>query len=93
MQNSWLDRHRHIIFIFLLLLALAGLTMFYLQQPNQQVIDILATEVTATTTHTPTLEPTATATPAPVRVYITGAIEHPDVYFLPRGSIIKDIIE
>ncbi|MDM8527885.1 helix-hairpin-helix domain-containing protein [Anaerolineales bacterium HSG24] len=92
MQSNWLDHNRHIIFILLLMLVVAGMSLFYLQQPSQEVIDIRAPEATATVTDTPTPEPTATSTPAPVRVYITGAVENPDVYFLPQGSIIKDII-
>ena len=47
----------------------------------------------------PTAEPTpaptatATATPGPVRVYISGAILDSDVYELPPGSIVGDLVE
>ncbi len=34
----------------------------------------------------------ATPTPVPIRVYVSGAVRQPDVYELPRGSIIKDAI-
>lgn len=36
------------------------------------------------------VEPTPAPTPAPIRVYISGAVRQPDVYMLPPGSIIKD---
>jgi len=36
--------------------------------------------------------PGATRTPAPLRVYVSGAVAQPDVYTLPAGSIVKDAI-
>jgi len=33
-----------------------------------------------------------TPTPAPLRVYVTGAVVHPDVYLLATGSIIRDAL-
>lgn len=88
-NNTWLDRNRQIIFIFLLVIALGGAGVFYFRQPAQGPVEILPkVEAIATT------EPGATPspTPAPVRVYVTGAVINPDVYFLPFGSIIKDAI-
>ena len=86
-----LDRNRHIIFIALLFIAFGGAGIFYLRQPTPTPIEILPVdETTATATSAPTSAPTAT--PAPVRVYVTGAVAHSDVYFLPQGSIIKDAI-
>ncbi|MGC8839608.1 MAG: helix-hairpin-helix domain-containing protein, partial [Anaerolineae bacterium] len=35
---------------------------------------------------------TATPTPGPLRVYVSGAVRAPDVYLLPPGSIVKDAI-
>jgi competence protein ComEA len=46
--------------------------------------------VLSTATAAPTLGPTAT--PLPLQVYVTGAVEQPDVYPLPHGSIVKDAI-
>lgn len=41
----------------------------------------------------PTPTPHPTPTPAPIRVYVSGAVAHPDVYQLPPGSIVKDAVE
>jgi competence protein ComEA len=44
-----------------------------------------------------TPEPTSTLppspTPAPIRVYVSGAVQSPAVYELPRGSIVQDAVE
>jgi competence protein ComEA len=39
----------------------------------------------------PTLDP-ATPTPAPINVYVSGAVNKPDVYALPAGSLVKDAV-
>lgn len=41
----------------------------------------------------PSATPGPTATVQPLRVYITGAILRPDVYSLPPGSIVRDLVE
>jgi competence protein ComEA len=41
----------------------------------------------------PTPTPFPSSTPAPIRVHVSGAVRHPDVYELPPGSIVKDAIE
>jgi len=33
-----------------------------------------------------------TPTPGLLRVYVSGAVQHPDVYLLPPGSIVKDAL-
>lgn len=88
MNGTWLDRNRHLIFGLLLLMTLVGAGLFYWWQPAQSSVEI----VTAVTSPTPTATLAPTATPAPVRVYVTGAVVKSDVYFLPAGSIIKDAI-
>jgi competence protein ComEA len=94
MSGSWLDRNRHLVFITLLVLSAGGAALFYLRQPSPTTVEIQP--VVATATAPPTISPsptfTSTPIPAPVRVYVTGAIAHSDVYFLPAGSIIKDAI-
>jgi competence protein ComEA len=40
----------------------------------------------------PTPPPTPTPTPAPLRVYVSGAVQTPEVYFLPPGSLVRDAI-
>ncbi|MBI5568263.1 MAG: helix-hairpin-helix domain-containing protein [Chloroflexi bacterium] len=39
----------------------------------------------------PTLDP-ATPTPALINVYVSGAVNQPDVYALPVGSLVKDAV-
>lgn len=39
----------------------------------------------------PTLDP-ATPTPALINVYVSGAVNKPDVYTLPLGSLVKDAV-
>ena len=39
----------------------------------------------------PTLDP-ATPTPALINVYVSGAVNKPDVYTLPPGSLVKDAV-
>jgi competence protein ComEA len=41
----------------------------------------------------PTVEPTALPTPAPVRVYVSGAVATPGVYTLPPRSLVNDAIK
>ncbi len=88
MNSSWLDRNRHLIFTFLLLLAVGGVTVFYWQQPSPTPVELLPAETTATSPSTPL----PSSTPATVRVYVTGAVVNSDVYILPKGGIIKDAI-
>jgi len=40
----------------------------------------------------PTVEP-PTPTPATINVYVSGAVQNPDVYTLPLNAIVKDAIE
>ena len=91
MSETWLDRNRTAIFAALVLVTVAGATLFYLRQPSREPIELLPAEPTATQLPSPTPEPTFT--PAPIRIYITGAVSNSDVYLLPFGSIIKDAVE
>ncbi|MCB0190995.1 MAG: helix-hairpin-helix domain-containing protein [Anaerolineae bacterium] len=92
MNSTWLDQNRHLVFGLLSVLAVGGAGVFYWQQPAQSSIEILSVEPTVTATDLVST-PMPTTTPAPVRVYITGAVANSDVYFLPSGSIIKDAID
>ncbi len=97
MEDTWLDRNRNLVFAIIALVAAGGAAIFYIGQPTAEPIAIAPVEETstpeATAEPTATPLPTETPTPAPVRVYITGAVVNSDVYFLPAGSIIKDVIE
>ena len=86
-MSDWLERNRGFILVTLINLALMGSLVFWLRRPVSTPIEIVM----------PTSSPPATAaptfTPSPLRVYVTGAVLHPDVYRLPPGSIVKDAIE
>jgi competence protein ComEA len=106
-MNNWLERHKGIVFGFLLLVTLIGGGIFYLRQPDPPPLEIDAPEPTATATEvvaevvvdtptslpTPIVLPTSTATPSPLRIYVTGEVHSPNVYYLPPGSIIRDALD
>jgi len=79
-----------VVFILLSLVATVGGLVFVWRQPSTEPIEILPAEASATPIPSPTALPTAT--PAPLRIYITGAVVNSDVYYLPPGSIIRDAI-
>ncbi|MGD9046750.1 MAG: ComEA family DNA-binding protein [Anaerolineae bacterium] len=81
-MDQWPERYRGILFFGLIVLALAALVLFQVLRPSSQPI-ILSTS-------TPLPTPDATPTPHPLRVYVSGAVQHPDVYTLPPDSIVKD---
>lgn len=91
-SSTWLDRNRHLVFGFMIILSLAGVGVFYLRQPGEAEAELFAPSPTDVIVSTATPLPLPTATPAPVRVYVTGAVSNSDVYYLPAGSIIKDAI-
>lgn len=93
MNSTWLDQNRNLVFGVLSLLAIGGAGVFYWQQPAPSSIELLPAENPTVTATNPVVPPTPTATPAPVRIYVTGAVANSDVYFLPSGSIIKDAID
>ncbi|MCL7455459.1 MAG: helix-hairpin-helix domain-containing protein, partial [Anaerolineae bacterium] len=74
--------HRGLLF-FLLMLAILAVIVF-LQVPRPQDI-VLPTQ-------TPLPTPQSTPTPHPLRVYVSGAVRQPDVYFLVADSIVKDAV-
>ncbi len=82
---DWLERYRGYILIVLLNLVVLGGMFFFLRRPEPEPVTILPPEPTAT--------PLPTPTPKPLRVYVSGAVAHPDVYELPCDSIVKDAVE
>lgn len=73
--------------VFLIIIGAIALFIIYsiLKRPEPSAASL-------TITLQPRLIPTATASPVSIEVYITGAISKPDVYALPTGSIVKDLI-
>lgn len=83
-MDQWLDRYRGILFFGLIVVALAAVVLFQILRPSSQPIML--------STSTPLPSPEATPTARPLRVYVSGAVQHPDVYTLPPDSIVKDAV-
>ena len=81
---SFLDRYRTAITFGLVAAMGAGFIVFAMRQPPPGAIEVVLPPATAT--------PAPTATPGPIRVYVCGAVQQPDVYSLPAGSLVKDAI-
>lgn len=91
-MEGWLERHRAYITVALLAVILPGATLLWLKRPQPAPVVISTPVPTPTLTLVLTPTPAPTATPLPVRVYVTGAVVHSDVYLLPAGSIVKDAL-
>jgi competence protein ComEA len=77
---------RAILFFVCVLAAALGLAVFEGRQR-----DAVPLALTPSVSPAPTrTEPTPT--PGLLRVYVSGAVQHPDVYLLPPGSIVKDAL-
>lgn len=80
-----LDRFRNLIFIVLILAILGGVVLLLTNRPAPVTITILPPD--------PTVTAIPTATPSPVRVYVTGAVQKPlAIYELPYGSRVEAAI-
>jgi len=86
-MDGWIERYRGYIMLTLCNIVLLGAVVLLLRRPPSIQGPVLQI---ATAPPTPTSRPTST--PAPLRVYVSGAVAHPDVYQLPPGSIVKDAL-
>jgi competence protein ComEA len=84
-MNNGLARYRGYILVTVINLVILGGVIFFWRRPPQPEFTIA--------TPPPTVTPLPTSTPCPLRVYVSGAVAHPDVYELPSASIVKDAIE
>jgi len=66
------------------LLGLAGLIFFQARSTSSPAVLL--------STASPEPTPGPTATPRPLRVYVSGAVRRPDVYSLPPDAIVKDAL-
>ena len=82
--KSWLERYRGLLFFLLVVAVLAAVVIFQTLSAGSRspLLESL----------TPAPSPQATATPSPLRVYVSGAVQKPDVYTLPPDSIVKDAV-
>ncbi len=83
--NGGWERYRGYIILSLTFLAVLGGVFFWQRRPEPAAIEVIPPP--------PTDTPAPTATPPPLRIYVCGAVRHPDVYRLPVGSIVKEAIE
>ena len=79
-----LDKFRWVIFLAVVLVIGGGFIFIQMRSPEPPPL-ILSTS-------TPDPTPEATPTPRPPRVYVSGAVQNPDVYTLAPDSIVKDAI-
>jgi competence protein ComEA len=86
-MGDWLERNRGYVVVILINVALLGGFLFWTRRPTPTPIEVVPPQPT------PSPQLTATPTPSPLRIYVTGAVAHPDVYLLAPGSIVKDAIE
>ena len=85
MEQGLAARYRWLVFLGVVGLVLVAVLLVQVFQTSSQPI------ILSTATPPPTQE--ASPTPYTIRVYVSGAILHPDVYSLPQDSIVKDAIE
>lgn len=85
-MGNWIERNRGFVLVTLINLTVVGGLFFWMQRPAPAPIEVVPPQPTPS----PTLQPPAT--PLPLRVHVTGAVLHPDVYWLRPGSIVKDAI-
>lgn len=81
---EWLERNRWLVFLTVVAVVLAFVVFLQVLQPKPEPIKL--------STATPPPTPAATPTPRPLRVYVSGAVHHPDVYALEPDSIVKDAV-
>jgi competence protein ComEA len=83
-MGQFLEQYRGVLFLILIVLALLGIIAFlWLRSEPPSPILIAPTSSPL---------PETTATPRPLRVYVSGAVQHPDVYLLAPESIVKDAL-
>lgn len=81
-----LERYRNLIFAIIALAIFGGVIALLTYRPPATVITIIPP--------LPTPTPLPSATPGPMRVYVTGAVVNPGESFtLPPGSRVEDAIK
>jgi len=81
-MGDWLEKHRGYVVITLgYAIVLAGVLFLRSPRSDETPIEI----------HAPSAVPTATV--APIRVHVSGAVHAPGVYSLPAGSRVQEALE
>ena len=78
---------RGYIGLSLVWVAVLGAALFFVRRPSSEPIEILPPP-----TLTPTVAPSATPTPGPLRIDVAGAVASPGIYTLPHGSLVADAV-
>jgi len=86
MDQSTTQHRGYVILGSVLGLIVGGVVGYFSPHPQTNAPIVVSTPP-------PTSTPFPTPTPAPIRVHVTGAVRHPDVYELPRGSIVQHAVE
>jgi competence protein ComEA len=74
-----LERYKNVIFAAVIIAIASGIVTLLTNRPTPVTITIIP--------------PGPTATPPPIRVYVTGAVANPQMYTLPPGSRWQDAID
>ena len=83
---AWFERYRAVLFFACVVAAVLGLALFEGRQRDPVPLVVTPSASPIPTKAEPTL------TPGQMRVYVSGAVQRPDVYLLPPGSIVKDAL-
>lgn len=81
-MRQFVASYRGVLFFILMAAILTAIVLLQWLRPAASPI-ILVTSTSASD---------ATAAPRPLRVYVSGAVQSPDVYTLPAESIVKDAL-
>jgi competence protein ComEA len=77
-MSQWLEQNKTPVIILVLLSIAAGVALLGISWRPVEPISIEP--------------PLPTSTPGPIRVYVSGAVIHPEVYTLPPNTIIRDAL-
>ncbi len=83
-----LHRFRWPLTVALIALAVVGALLLWRPAPSAAPTAVIVWTPTAPATETPL----PTATPAPLLVYVSGAVRRPGVYTLPAGARVADAL-
>ena len=84
-MEQWLARYKWLLLLGIAVLVLVAVFVIQVRRPSPQPVRL--------STSIPLLTIEATPTPYTILVYVSGAVQHPDVYTLLQDSIVKDAIE
>jgi competence protein ComEA len=88
----WLERYKYLVFLVIAIVLAAGIAVLLWRRPVPAAITVIPPEPTGIPSATP--PPSATSTPGPYAVYVTGAVATPEIVVtLPYGSRVLHALE